>query len=81
MKNSIVIRIWSFVCFVICLILWVSNIVFKIGSPVWMLVYIIGPIGIALAVIGKNTLLIVLNAIMSCSFFILMFLGYFFLQA
>ncbi len=41
-----------------------------------MLVYIVGPIGMALGVLGKSVILTILNLIMSFSFFIIMFFGY-----
>ncbi|TMN20892.1 hypothetical protein FFL34_01265 [Lentibacillus cibarius] len=67
---------WSLLCFIICLLLWIPNVVFQISSPFWMLVYIVGPIGMALGVLGKSVILTILNLIMSFSFFIIMFFGY-----
>jgi len=70
-------NILSWICFIVCMILWVPNIVFQISSPFWMLVYILGPLGIIFGVMNKNVLLIILNSIMCMSFFIFMAIGYY----
>lgn len=66
----------SSLCFVLCLLSWVPNIIFQIASPFWLLTFICAPIGIGLAVNGKSPMLMIGNIIMFFSFFILMFLGY-----
>lgn len=62
----------------ISVLVWIPNIVFQIASPFWLLTFIIAPIGIVFAVLIKNYWLIVANTIMFFSFFIFMFIGYFF---
>lgn len=70
---------WSLLFFIICVLLWVPNIIFQISSPFWYLVYIFGPAGTVLGVLSRSVLLTILNIIMSFSFFIVMFIGYYFL--
>lgn len=60
-----------------CLLLWVPNIGFQISSPFWMLVFILGPLGIVFAALNKNILLIILNIMMTFSFFIFMAISYY----
>lgn len=69
-------KFWSFICFISCVLLWVPNVVFQVASPFWLATYIVGPIGIALALMRRHFLLVMLNVLGTCSFFILMFLGY-----
>lgn len=69
---------WSLFCLIICILLWVPNIVFQISSPFWLLIYIFGPIGVILGGLSRDILLIILNVIITFSFFILMFIGYYF---
>ncbi len=64
-------------CFVICILLWIPNLVFEISSPLWLFTYLFGPAGIVLAVLAKKPLWIVLNAFMSVSFFIFMGINYY----
>ncbi len=68
-------KIISWSCFLACVLLWVPNLVFQIGAGFWMLTYVIGPIGITFGILNKSALLIVLNAVMSVSFFLVMFIG------
>ncbi|MGG3573678.1 hypothetical protein ABES25_17650 [Bacillus gobiensis] len=69
-------KIWSLACFIICLLLWAPNLIFQISSPFWTFTFLVGPIGIALGIFGKSHVFTILNAIMSFSFFIFMFIGY-----
>lgn len=69
-------NIASLICFIICILLWVPNIFFHISSPLWFLVFVFGPIGVGLAVLAKNWILIILNIVATLSFFIVMYLGY-----
>ncbi|MBN8233936.1 hypothetical protein JF544_01710 [Halobacillus kuroshimensis] len=61
---------------VISLLMWVPNLVFQTASPLWLLTFIIAPIGAAFALLAKNYWLIAANIIMFFSFFILMAGGY-----
>ncbi|MEC3885433.1 hypothetical protein VKA52_16975 [Halobacillus sp. HZG1] len=62
---------------VVCITVWIPNLVFQISSPLWMLTFIIAPAGIVFASLIKNAWPIVSNVAMLFSFFILMFAGYF----
>ncbi|MYL39102.1 hypothetical protein [Halobacillus litoralis] len=61
---------------VISLLIWVPNLVFQVASPLWLLIFIIAPIGTAFAVLAKNYWLAAANTVMFFSFFILMAGGY-----
>ncbi len=74
-----ILNFWSLICFIIGLLLWTPNIFFGVSSPLWLLNFIIGPIGVALSVLGKNYILTILNFLLTFSFFIFMYLGYKFL--
>lgn len=63
-------------CVVACLLIWIPNIVFQISSPLWILIFIIAPIGVVLAIWSKSYWTAFLNLVMFLSFFILMGLGY-----
>ncbi|WP_404448216.1 hypothetical protein LG307_03610 [Sutcliffiella horikoshii] len=72
-------KISSLVCFVICVLLWVPNVLLSVASPFWMLTFVVGPIGLAFGLVGKHYFLAFLNFIMTFSFFWLMAIGYYFL--
>ena len=67
----------SLACFIICILVWVPNLFFQSPSPLFMLTFVLGPIGIAFAAMVKSYWLIIANTIMFFSFFIFMGLGYF----
>ncbi|KGP71051.1 hypothetical protein [Pontibacillus yanchengensis] len=71
------IRTLSLICFIVCLLIWVPNLFFQIASPLWLLTFLLAPVGIALGVVVKNYWLIAVNTLMLFSFFIFMALGYF----
>ncbi|MCP3027706.1 hypothetical protein [Halobacillus sp. A5] len=77
MNKEKLFRILSISSLMVCITVWVPNIVFQISSPLWMLTFIIAPAGIVFASLIKNSWLIVSNIAMLFSFFILMFAGYF----
>ncbi|PCK18812.1 hypothetical protein CEY02_18130 [Bacillus pumilus] len=74
--NTKTLRNLSFLCFIIGILLWVPNVFFGQSSILWLLNFVIGPIGIVLSIMGKKYLFTFLNFITSFSFFIFMFLGY-----
>ncbi|QFT87752.1 hypothetical protein FIU87_03720 [Bacillus sp. THAF10] len=76
MKNKMV--LWSLICFIIGVLVWVPNVALDIASSWWLLTFIVGPIGVLLGILGKNYLLVVLNLLMTFSFFILMAFGSYF---
>jgi hypothetical protein len=72
-------KVWtvlSVICFILGVLCWIPNLMFNLALSYWMLTFIINPIGIVFGVIGKSKFGIISNAIMSLSFFILMFAGY-----
>lgn len=69
-------RFISLICFFASILIWIPNLVFQLASPLWMLTFLLAPIGIVLASLSKSYWLIFLNVIMFLSFFILMSLGY-----
>lgn len=70
-------KLSSIICLLISILIWIPNIIMKIASPLWILTFIISPIGIALAVRINHYFLIIANSIMLLSFFIFMAIGYF----
>lgn len=44
---------WSTICFLLCVAVWVPNIVFQVASPLFLLTFIIGPVGMILALWRK----------------------------
>ncbi|UOR13632.1 hypothetical protein [Halobacillus amylolyticus] len=70
-------KVLSLVCLFICVLVWIPNIVFQIPSQLWMMTFVIAPIGIVFAALMKKRWLIVANTFMFFSFFIFMFVGYF----
>jgi len=68
-------KILSLVCLLICVLSWVPNIFFQVASPLWMVTFIIAPIGLIFATMIKKYWLIAANTIMFFSFFIFMFVG------
>ncbi|WP_223701657.1 hypothetical protein [Sutcliffiella deserti] len=77
-KNAL--KILSLICFVICVLLWLPNVLLEVASPFWLLTFIIGPVGLVFGLLGKHYLLAVLNLIMTFSFFLFMYVGYYFLD-
>lgn len=66
----------SLLCFVIGVLLWTPNLIFGYGSGLWLLNYLLGPVGIILSIYSRNYLYTFLNLLTTFSFFIFMFLGY-----
>ncbi|MCT2535769.1 hypothetical protein NC661_07555 [Aquibacillus koreensis] len=65
----------SLVCFLLGILSWLPNFLFQYGFAYWMLTFIINPIGIVFGVFGKSKFCVILNVIMTFSFFIFMFVG------
>ncbi|MGR9049619.1 hypothetical protein ACQ4XT_13420 [Halobacillus faecis] len=76
MNKEKLFKIMALSSVIICITVWIPNIVFQISSPLWMITFIIAPVGIVFASLIKNAWLIVSNVAMLFSFFILMFAGY-----
>lgn len=70
-------KMLSLLSLIICIFVWIPNMVFQISSPFWLLTFIVAPVGIVFAVLIKKYWLIVANTLMFFSFFIFMFIGYF----
>jgi hypothetical protein len=72
-------NIWfsfSLICFLLGIVVWLPNFIFQYGYSYWLLTFAINPIGIVFGIIGKSKFGMISNAIMTCSFFIFMFIGY-----
>ncbi|KRE30276.1 hypothetical protein [Paenibacillus sp. Soil522] len=72
-------KIWfilSIICFVFGIVVWIPNIVLGDAKSFWILTIIINPLGMVFGYIGKSRFGMILNGIMSFSFFIFMFIGY-----
>lgn len=69
-------KVISLVCLFICIIVWIPNIVFQVASPLFLVTFVIAPIGIVFAALIKRYWLIVANTFMFFSFFIFMFVGH-----
>ncbi|WP_079479089.1 hypothetical protein [Halobacillus salinus] len=61
---------------VVCLAVWIPNVIFQVASPLWMATFLIAPIGITFSILIKKYWLVVSNVIMLFSFFLFMFAGY-----
>ncbi|UOQ92241.1 hypothetical protein MUO14_17390 [Halobacillus shinanisalinarum] len=70
-------KVLSLVCLFICVLAWVPNIVFQVPSQLWMLTFVVSPIGVVFTALMKKRWLIVANTLMFLSFFLFMFAGYF----
>ncbi len=68
--------IYSLLCAVVCILLWIPNIVLDIDSPWWLIIFFASPAGVILGVMGRNIWLVILNLIMFFSFLIIMALGF-----
>lgn len=66
----------SWVCFILAVLAWVPNLVFQVASPLFLSTFLLGLVGAILALMSKNYILMVLNIVMFCSFFIFMAAGY-----
>ena len=76
MAKEKIFKALSLVCLFICVLVWIPNIVFQVPSPLWLLTFVIAPIGIVFAALIKKYWLIVANTLMFFSFFVFMFAGY-----
>ncbi|MDQ0257731.1 putative membrane protein [Evansella vedderi] len=69
-------KILSVICFLIGGVVWVPNIILGYGYSYWLLTFIVNPLGILFGYYGRSKFTILLNIVMTCSFFLFMFLGY-----
>ncbi|MCA0972133.1 hypothetical protein LCM20_16115 [Halobacillus litoralis] len=74
--NKKTMKITALACFMACVLVWVPNLVFQVASPLWLLTFLVAPVGIVLAAMLKHKWLIIGNTVMLFSFFWLMFGGY-----
>lgn len=70
-------KIISLVCLLICILVWIPNIVFQVASPLYLVTFILAPVGIVFAALIRKYWVIVANTLMFFSFFIFMYVGYF----
>ncbi|MCA0987756.1 hypothetical protein [Guptibacillus algicola] len=66
----------SIICLIVSLLVWLPNIIFNVSSQLWVVTFIIAPVGIVFAALIKKNSLIIANTFMFFSFFIFMFFGY-----
>jgi len=76
MTKEKVFKTLSLGCLIICVLVWIPNLVFQIPSPLWLLTFVFAPFGIGFAALVKQYWLAVANILKFFSFFIFMFLGY-----
>jgi predicted membrane protein len=68
-------KVFSLICLIVCIIVWIPNIVFDYPTIFILLTFIVGPIGAIFAYLARNKLLLFSNIIGALSFFIIMFVG------
>ncbi|WP_010650301.1 hypothetical protein [Oceanobacillus massiliensis] len=68
----------SIICLILGAVLWLPNFLFQYGYSIWLLTFLVNPIGVLFGVLGKSKVGIISNTLMTFSFFIFMFFGYFF---
>ncbi|QKS69896.1 hypothetical protein FLK61_24245 [Paenalkalicoccus suaedae] len=66
----------SLLCFLIGAATWIPNIALNESNSLFLLTFLINPVGILLGYKANHNLLMILNAIMAASFFVFMFVGY-----
>lgn len=66
------------ICFILGVVLWLPNFILQYGYSIWMLTFLINPLGALFGMLGKSRFGIISNIIMTFSFFIHMFFGYLF---
>ena len=74
-------KLWiiiSVLCLLIGIAVWIPNILLEEARSYWLLTFVINPIGIWFGYLGRSKLTMILNIVMTFSFFIFMFLGYVF---
>lgn len=70
-------KIISFICILLSILVWIPNVFFQIASPLWILTFIFSIIGAVLGILAKKHILVIGNIVMFFSFFIIMFVGYY----
>lgn len=73
MKKEKVCHSIALISLIICILVWVPNVVLQIASPFWLLTFIIAPIGVVCAILIRKYWLAIANTVMFFSFFIVMF--------
>lgn len=76
MKRRSTLTLLSLLATVICILLWVPNLVLGIESPWWLVIFFVAPAGVILGVIARNIWLVLLNLLMFFSFLIIIALGF-----
>lgn len=75
-KTLVVLNFISILSFILGIISWVPNIIFQKPMSFWIYSIPLGIIGIICSIFTKKYLLLVLNVMISFSFFIFMMIGY-----
>ncbi|MFD2628065.1 hypothetical protein [Oceanobacillus kapialis] len=66
----------SMVCVVLCVLLWVPNILYQLSSPLWLLTFPIAAVGLVFGWLARKSWLMIGNTLMFFSFFIVMAVGH-----
>lgn len=74
MKKEKVCHWIALISLIICILVWVPNLLLRIPSPLWLLTFIVAPIGGVCAILVRKYWLAVANALMFFSFFIVMYM-------
>ena len=69
-------KVLSLACLLICILVWIPNIVFQVASPLFLVTFVIAPVGIVFAAMIRNYWLIFANTVMFFSFFLFMFVAH-----
>lgn len=72
-------KLWltlSVICILIGIAAWLPNFIFNYGYGFWLITLIINPLGVLFGYLARSKITMILNLIMTFSFFIFMFVGY-----
>ncbi|WP_339203030.1 hypothetical protein MHH56_18405 [Paenibacillus sp. FSL K6-3182] len=72
-KNWIVL---SFICVLLGLSAWLTDILFEHMYKLWLLTFLINPLGFLFGLLGRSKWGMITNVLMTISVFIFMFIGY-----
>lgn len=75
-KTLVILNLISILSFILGLLSWVPNIIYQKPMSFWIYSIPLGIIGIICSLSTKKYILLVLNLIIACSFFIFMMIGY-----
>lgn len=73
-------KLWltlSVICILIGIAAWLPNFIFQYGYGIWLLTLIINPLGVLFGYLARSKIAMILNVMLTFSYFIFMFFGYF----